>query len=221
MPTFHMNGLHAQMEADNFKDSLRMPTFHVVGLQAVSKVQRQFQGWSSQAHFPCACIHAQMEADNFKIVFASSPSMRMAYKQLASSATIQGRSHKSTFHEDGLRASREADSFKDSLHKPTLHEDSFRQLGKFGDNFKDGLHKPTFHRTAYTRQWRPRFQGRSSQAHLPSGCLTCAKGDRQFQGWSSQAHLPWGWLTSSLQVRRQFQGWTSVPTFHGVAYMRK
>ena len=44
--------LHGPTEANNLKDGLHMPTFHEDGLQAVGKVRRQFQGWSSQAHHP-------------------------------------------------------------------------------------------------------------------------------------------------------------------------
>ena len=49
-PTFHEDSLHAPMEAGKFKDGLHKPTLHEDGLQAVGKVRRQFQGWSSQAH---------------------------------------------------------------------------------------------------------------------------------------------------------------------------
>ena len=51
-PTFHEDGLHASMEADDLKDGLHKPTFLEDGLQAVGKVHRQFQGWSSQVHLP-------------------------------------------------------------------------------------------------------------------------------------------------------------------------
>ena len=85
----------------------------------------------------------------------------------------------------------EADNFKDGLHKPTFHEDGYKQSAKCGDNFKNGLDKPTFQEEGYMRQRKPTisrmvFTSPPSMRWLASSCHSSAT----IQGWSSRAHLP-------------------------------
>ena len=88
------------------------------------------------------------------------------------------------------------------------------------NSLKEGLHKPTLHDEGLQGQGRRQFQGSSSQAHFPRRWLAGANGGQQSQGWSSPAHLAREGLAGA-RFDDNFKDRLHKPTFHRMACRRQ